>query len=269
MIRTPRMLAAPLVIALCASAAAAQDRPIRESTDDKFSWEGRIPGGGWLRVRSLNGSVEVAAAEGEVAQVQGEKRWRRGDPKDVRFVVYQNGNDILVCALWDEDDDCDDGGYRSHGRGRRDRHNDVQVDFTVKLPRGVKVDASTVNGGVEVRDATADVEARTVNGQVSASTSTGPINASTVNGEIRARMNAVGRAGDMSFTTVNGSVNVEMPAQFNADVELETLNGSVRTDYPMTLTGRIDPRRLRATIGEGGPRIRMKTVNGSVTLRKI
>jgi len=54
----------------------------------------------------------------------------------------------------------------------------------------------------------------------------------------------------------------------NADVELATLNGSLRSDFEMSVSGRIEQRRVSARIGKGGARIRFRTVNGSVELRK-
>jgi hypothetical protein len=49
---------------------------------------------------------------------------------------------------------------------------------------------------------------------------------------------------------------------------MRTVNGSLNADFPITLSGRVNPRHLRATIGRGGRRIRFETINGSVTLRK-
>jgi len=54
----------------------------------------------------------------------------------------------------------------------------------------------------------------------------------------------------------------------DAEVDLSTVNGRFLTDFPVTISGRIDPRRLRATLGKGGPRIRLSTTNGNVELRK-
>jgi DUF4097 and DUF4098 domain-containing protein YvlB len=73
---------------------------------------------------------------------------------------------------------------------------------------------------------------------------------------------------DLRFATVNGSVTVSLPDEVDAEVEMSTVNGSLNADYPLTLSGRIDPRRIRATVGRGGPQLRFTTVNGSVTLRK-
>jgi DUF4097 and DUF4098 domain-containing protein YvlB len=81
-------------------------------------------------------------------------------------------------------------------------------------------------------------------------------------------MSALPRAGDMRFSTVNGSVRVVVPAEFDAEIEMSTVNGRLRTDFPVTVSGRIDPRRLSARIGKGGRRVTLKTVNGSIDLEK-
>jgi DUF4097 and DUF4098 domain-containing protein YvlB len=202
--------------------------------------------------------------------VRAEKDVRRGNAEDVRIVVVRDGGNATICALWHEDATCDAEGAHYPSTGRRGRReNNVNVNFTVRLPRGVKVAASTVNGEVDVRGASAEVEASTVNGRVEAATSSGPVRASTVNGGVRVRMETLTGSGDMKFSTVNGAVVVEAPASLDAEVELETVNGSIRSDYPMTVSGRMSPRHLRAVIGKGGRRITMSTVNGSIELRKL
>jgi hypothetical protein len=50
---------------------------------------------------------------------------------------------------------------------------------------------------------------------------------------------------------------------------METVNGSLQSDFPITMQGRFNPRHLRAKIGEGGPTVRLRTVNGSVELKKL
>ena len=92
-----------------------------------------------------------------------------------------------------------------------------------------------------------------------------------MNGNVRARMASLGAARDLSFTTVNGSVVVELPANAGADVELSTVNGSLRTDFEISVQGRLSPRNLRGRIGPAGAagtRLKVTTVNGSVELRR-
>jgi hypothetical protein len=220
-------------------------------------------------VRNLNGSIHVSAASGRTTEESATKSWRRGDPKDVRFEVTKLANGgVLVCAIWGPDATCDERGYHSDDhRGHRD--NDVDVEFTVRVPAGVKVDVGTVNGGVDVAGAGAEVVAATVNGAIDASTSVGPINATTVNGDIHATMRALGGGDeDMRFSTVNGDVVLTLPGDFDADVDMSTVNGRFRTDYPVTVRGTINPHHLRATIGKGGRRLTFRTVNGNLELRK-
>ena len=248
------------------SVAAAQQRSERD-----FSWDGRVTSGKWLYVRNLNGSIRVERATGDRAEVTAVKRWRRGNPEDVRIETRRIGGDdgdAIICAFWTENASCDEDGYRSHGdNNRRDHDNDTSVEFTVKLPAGVRLNVSTVNGGVTVAGATSEVRASTVNGRVSAASSGGPVNASTVNGDIDVRMKELG-TGDLEYSTVNGSIEIEVPANLDADLDMRTVNGSLSADFPITLQGRVNPRRMRATIGKGGRRIRLETVNGSVELRK-
>jgi len=245
---------------------AAQARTEREA----FTWAGRIPEGRWISVRNMNGTVNVTPGLTDKVEVTATRHTKRGNPEFVRFEVRKFGvgdQDVLICALWGETSNCDEMGYRSRG-DRRSRDNEVWVEFHVRVPKGVKVGAYSVNGEVRVRDVAAEVEAESTNGSVIVSTLSGPVNARTTNGSVRATMGKFDLKSDLRFESTNGSVIAEFAEDINADVELSTVNGRFLTDFPVTITGRIDPRRLRATLGKGGPRIRLATVNGNVELRR-
>jgi hypothetical protein len=254
---------------------------------ETWTWEGRVASGNWFRLSSVNGPVTIEPSTDNMVHVRAEKVVKRGDVTDVAFQVIQSGGDVRICALWRRSV-CDEDGMhsrRNEDDDENDRH-DVQVRFTVKVPAGVRLSAGTVNGEMRVRDLTSDVRASTVNGRVEVrnvggpvrattvnggvdvSTRSGPVSASTVNGDIDVTMTSLTRTDDMSFTSVNGSVRVETPANLNADVSLETMRGSISSDFPVTLSGRFGPRNARGTIGRGGQEIKMRTLNGSIELRK-
>ena len=253
---------------LSATSLCAQER----NSEREFSWEGKIGSGHWLYVRNLNGAIRVERGGGDKTTVTAEKRWRRGDPSTVRIETRKVGageDDVLICAIWHEGTTCDESGYHNprHDRGWRDDHDDVSVEFTVHVADNVKLDINTVNGGLKIDGATSAVEARTVNGSIMARSTGGPVSASTVNGSIEAHMGAVGEK-DLEFETVNGSIEVYVPDGLDAEIDMRTVNGGVTSDFPLTVSGKINTRHMRATIGKGGRRLEFRTVNGGVRLFK-
>jgi hypothetical protein len=259
-------LAGLALLAISALPAAGQQR----QSGDVFNWNGKVAAGRWIRIKNLSGPITVQPTSGDNVEVVATKRYRRGDPSIVRFTANTYGENVVICALWGDNSSCDERSYRTHGdRTDRRRTNDVVVEFKVLVPRGVNVSAQTVSGAVSIDGMTAEVDAGTVSGQVDVATSGGRVNASNVNGNVRARLGRIDTDGDMQFETVNGNVIVDFNGDFGGDVDLATVNGSLNTNFEMTISGRLDPKHLRAHIGKpGGPRLKLETVNGSVELRR-
>lgn len=233
-----------------------------------FTWSGSVPKGGALYIKNVNGGVAVERSTNGRVEVIGEKRWRRGNPEDVRIEQKTSGDHVVVCALHQAGSTCDETGIHNERRRRWNDRHDVSVRFIVKVPDGTRLDLATVNGGVEVQDVTTELRARAVNGAIAAQRVGGPIFAKTVNGSINVSMGSAMGTGDHEYETVNGSITLEFPANFGAQLELSTVNGRVSTDFPVTVSGTLSSRQLRGTIGDGRTRVRASTVNGSVTLKK-
>lgn len=247
--------------------AGAQDR----QADSTFRWSGPLAAGQWFFARNLNGGVTIRPASGDQVEIRAIKTWRRGDPSAVRVEVKRYGpgdGDILVCALWGDESVCTDREYRVRDSNRRNRNNDVSVQFIVSVPRGANIRAETVNGGVEVAGATGRVVAKSVNGSVEAISTGGPVEARAVNGNVRARMGTARGTEDLTYASVNGNVVVEFSGDLDAELEMSTVNGGFETNFPLPLRGRINPRHIRATLGDGGRMVKLSTVNGNVELRK-
>ena len=147
------------------------------------------------------------------------------------------------------------------------QNNDVRVKFTVRVPQGVRFIGRTVNGDIEAASLTGPVSIKTVNGSASFSTSSYG-DAATVNGSVKATLGSSDWTEELDFSTVNGSITIDLPADTSADVRASTVNGDISTDFPLTVTGRFTPRRLSGTIGAGGRALSLETVNGSVQLRR-
>ncbi len=245
-----------------------RDRDSDQRQDNTFNWAGVIPNGKRIIIKDINGGIDVVHSSSGKVEVTADKRWRRGNPDDVRIEQQKIGEDVLVCALWGDASRCDENGMHSSRNNKWNDRNDVSVHFTVKVPDGVRVDVSTVNGGLEINGVTTEVRAATVNGSINARSAGGPVRATTVNGGIKVSMGSIGNGDDLEYETVNGAITIELPANIGAQVELSTVNGGVTTDFPVTVSGTLSRKRLRGTIGDGRTRLRASTVNGGITLRK-
>lgn len=260
---------ASVALVTCATLALALPASAQDSRrEDAFTWSGAMATGRTIYIKNINGGVDVERSGNGRVEVTAEKRWRRGNPEDVRIEQKKAGDDVVICALWSEGSSCDERGIRSERGMRWNDRNDVSVRFTVRVPEGVRVDLSTVNGGIEVNGVNTEVRANTVNGSINARSAGGPVRAKTVNGSINISMGTLGSAEDLEYQTVNGAITITLPSNFGAELELSTVNGRVSTDFPITVSGTLSPRRLRGTVGDGRTRLRASTVNGSVTLKR-
>jgi DUF4097 and DUF4098 domain-containing protein YvlB len=207
--------------------------------------------------------VQVEASESDSFIVIADKRSRRSNPDDVEIRVIEHAGSVTVCAMWRaEQMTC---GSEGEYRLKDAKKNDVAVRFRILVPQGVKVDASTVNGSVEVDGAPSAVTLATVNGSIDASAS-GPIRAQSVNGAIHATMGELTGDEPIELKTVNGAIHAALPAKVNADLEASTVSGRINTELTVQLIGRVSPRRVNGRIGAGGRPLILSTVNGEIEI---
>jgi len=229
-------------------------------------WSWTIPAGKAIEIKGVNGGIEARPAAGREVEVEAIKRAKRSDPDQVKIEVLEHEDGITLCvkypAPYGKENECAPG----EGGRMNTRHNDVDVSFTVRVPTGVRLIARTVNGDIGADGLESPVEAVTVNGSVTVATS-GYARAETVNGSIVASLGSAEAPEPLRFSTVNGGIRVTLPPGLDAEVRAKTVNGVIESEFPVTVQGRVSRRRLHGTIGRGGPRIELETVNGSVALR--
>lgn len=249
-----------------AAPAAETVSPSKQGPD--FSWHQPMAAGKTLEIKGINGEIRTTLASGNEAEVTATKTARRSNPDDVQIKVLEDPEGVTICVLYPsprngQPNEC---GTGNHGRMNTE-DNDVIVNFTVKVPAGVNYVARTVNGEIRAAGLKSDVDAATVNGSIRIATS-GHAEATTVNGSIDAAMGNADWDDDVSFSTVNGGITLELPAEVNAVLKASTVNGDITSDFPVTVQGRFGPRSMRGTLGRGGHELELETVNGSIALRR-
>lgn len=247
-----------------------------------FRWSGRIAAGKTIEVRGVRGTIRALPATGSDVEVTAVRRGQRSEPESVRIEVVPHDGGVTVCAVYPRGSRSRGGEPRAEARGSgggtdrceagewrgpEGQDNDVSVDFTVRVPAGVRLAARNVSGDVDAEGMRGYVDARSVSGDVRISTS-GFGEASTVSGEIVAALGSGGWSGGLDFSTVSGDITLELPARASTEVRVETLSGDIESDFPLDVERRSMRRRARGTIGQGGRELNLTTLSGDVRLKK-
>jgi hypothetical protein len=256
MIATRPLLAVIAVLVMAVPAAA----------QESWSWNSRLAAGQTIEIKGVNGAVRATAASGDEVRVTARKTARRNDPAEVRIEVIEHAAGVTICAVYPsrgEPNECRPG---TGGRNNV-QNNDVQVEFTVQVPRGINFVGRSVNGAIEASGITANAAGHTVNGAITMDVA-GTAQGRTVNGAINVTMGRADWRDRLEFETVNGSITVTFAGEVNTRVTASTVNGSIDTDFPLEVRGRFGPRRVDGTIGSGGRELLLSTVNGGIRLRR-
>lgn len=158
------------------------------------------------------------------------------------------------------------------------------IDFEIEVPLKTNLHLSLVNNAdLAVSDIEGEFELENVNGPITLTNIAGSVVAHTVNGRVTATMTRIAPDKPMAFTSLNGNVDVTLPATIKATFKLRSDQGDVFTDFDMQT--RVNPAsqetrreggKLRievnnsivGTVNGGGPEFEMRTFNGNIYVRK-
>jgi DUF4097 and DUF4098 domain-containing protein YvlB len=265
-----------LFFSLAASAAFCQDaQPDRATVP--FSDPARPKS---LHASLINGGITVKGYDGKEAIVearpQGDsgRRARRADRSDGMRRIDVGGSGLVV----EESDNVITVGTRAI--------ND-NVELTIQVPFNTSLKLHAVNGGdIIVDHIVGDVEINNTNGSATATHISGAAVVHALNGKVLVSLDKITPDKPMSFSSLNGDIDVTLPADVKAKAKLKTDNGSVYSDFDVA----VDPssrqpvlqenksgkgkyrvqfdRGMSALINGGGPEMQFTTFNGNIYLRK-
>jgi hypothetical protein len=160
-------------------------------------------------------------------------------------------------------------------------------NVVIQVPTQTTIRAKTMNGGkLVVENISGEVNAENMNGSITITSVSGSVLAHSSNGKVTVTLDKVTAGKDMSFTSMNGTVDVTLPADVKANVKMRTDNGEIWSDFDVKLgTSGTAPKveddrknggryRVRVdksvvgTINGGGPEITFVTYNGNIVIRK-
>jgi hypothetical protein len=227
----------PLFMLLCAMpacfTAAARAGELTEHVSQSRTLHFAGPGEHTLEVRDIEGDITVVAYDGPDVQMIVDKSLRadnaeemRAAHRDVVLDTADNAATLHAIARYPNQQTCGaPNGYTS----RPGYH--VRFDFTIRVPRAVRLKLCTINDGVvRVSGTTGDFDISNVNGRIAMTDVTGSGNAVTVNGAVAAAFASVPQRSS-TFRTVNGDVVITLPHRPSSGLHMKTFNGKVANDF--------------------------------------
>ncbi len=163
-----------------------------------------------------------------------------------------------------------------------------RTELEIHMPRSMKIAVQSGDG---------DVEARNLEGELDFTTGDGRLNLEDVDGTLRLHtsdgsahvsgrfdvldvhtsdgtLEVEARPGSQirepwEIHSSDGSVNLKIPGDLPADVEMRSSDGSITTNVPLVVEGNFGRHDIRGKMNGGGNRLSIRTSDGSVTLDKF
>ncbi len=216
-----------------------------------------IGSGGRVQISNISGDIVVSGYDGNAILVTATKEGRDRDRVEVEDL--SSGNRVQVKVRYPD----------------RCNNCDVSVSFQVKIPRSVNYDIDGINsvsGSIEISGISGRLKAASVSGEVKIKDVSGTVNASSVSGEVNVEITKLAGDDDMKFSSVSGTVDVRIPSNLDATVNMSTLSGDLKTDFPLEVKKRekYSPgTSASGRLGDGSRRLHLSSVSGSVSLTRM
>ncbi len=255
---------------LCALGAAAQDKVTVPLTNPSQPVT--------IKATVMQGSIKVTAGTGRELTITSDdgqtgRRSRESAPPGMTriggragFDIEEDHNVVTISA----------GGMNGGGG-----------NLVIETPVNTNLQLKTVNGStIEITGVNGDHEIENTNGSIRLTNVSGSVVAHTLNGGVTASLDRITGNKPMSFTSMNGKVDVTLPADTKARLRLKSDNGSIFSDFDVKLEPdasktvvedtrskngkyRISvDRNVTGTINGGGPEYTFQTMNGNILIHK-
>jgi DUF4097 and DUF4098 domain-containing protein YvlB len=254
------LVAGLAVVAMLASGARTQTE---EKLREEFHQTYPLADGGRVNLENINGSVRITAWDRNEVKVDAVKTaYTRERLQEAKIEVSANANSIYIKTDYPDFNQT----FTDDRDGRRE--NPATVEYTLTVPRGARIDSiELINGGLEISGLTGDVKASLINGRLTARGLTGEAKLSTINGRLDATFDRLDASKPISLNSVNGGVSLTLPSDSNAELKADTVHGGINNDFGLPVRkGKYVGRNLAGKLGQGGPRIRLSNVNGSISI---
>jgi hypothetical protein len=160
------------------------------------------------------------------------------------------------------------------------------TDLVIQVPRSTSLEIrSSMDGAVLVEGVSGEIDVNNINGPVTVTNVSGNTLVHTVNGGITVVLARVAADKPLSFSTMNGDIDVTLPADVKANLKMKSEQGEIYSDFDINMTRqpakaeaaekteqgkyRISfDKSLYGIVNGGGQEMSFNTFSGDIYIRK-
>lgn len=161
------------------------------------------------------------------------------------------------------------------------------VDLSIKVPFKTSLELSCVNAGdILVKNVSGEMDINNINGGVKLENISGAVVAHALNQDLIVTFKKITPKKEMSFSSLNGNIDVTFPAKIKARLKMKSDNGEIYTDFDMKIeetnqkivegNKRSKARKYQVKIDNyvigkingGGAEFQFTSFNGDIFIRK-
>ncbi|PCJ98940.1 MAG: hypothetical protein COA50_01525 [Flavobacteriaceae bacterium] len=173
------------------------------------------------------------------------------DNTNVGFYVIKEGNNLIVRNL------------------RKSKAAEIY------LPASQNISVKTNwQGNIKIVGFKGEIEASAeLNGSIGIEDVSGPITVNSLNGQIEVLFAEVSQSSPITINTINGAIDITLPENTPANLSLGSLNGDIYSNFELPTLEKdglksIGRSKIKSSINNGGVKISLSSINGSIYLRK-
>jgi hypothetical protein len=160
------------------------------------------------------------------------------------------------------------------------------TDLVIQVPRATSLEIrSSMDGAVVVEGVNGEIDINNINGPVTLSSVSGNTLVHTVNGDITVVLSRVTADKPLSFSTMNGDIDVTLPPDVKANLKMKSEQGEIYSDFDINMTRQpakaeaaekteagkyriAFDKSLYGVVNGGGQEIGFNTFSGDIYIRK-
>ncbi len=152
----------------------------------------------------------------------------------------------------------------------------AHVDYTIMLPEQASATIKTDKGPIKIKHMLGSIDAFSQNGSIEICDAVQTVVAKTHKGSIKVKQKSFSQPYALFLEALQGSIDLFLPIDSNADLQAQTLSGSVTSELPVTLhacTVKLNKdtwdrlkREVHGTLGTGGAPITIEVNRGNIVV---